>query len=167
MDGKQGDGTGVPHEEWLTTGEMARLGGTTLRTVRFYEAQGLIASGARADGDHRRFSRCELKKLQMISDLRDAGLSLHEIKQLMALKSGCASANQAAEQMTTTLCAKLTELDRRITCLQRVRGELGSMVEMLRVCGVCTHPEFPKRCAGCEMVAPPAVERAAQLLWKN
>jgi DNA-binding transcriptional MerR regulator len=167
MDGKQGDGSGTEADEWLTTGEMARLGDTTLRTVRFYEAEGLIAADARRDGDHRKFPRGELKKLQIISDLRDAGLSLQEIKQLMALKSGCSNAKQAAAQMTATLCTRMEDLDRRIACLHRVRGELGSMVDMLRVCRDCTHPEFPRRCAGCEMVTRPGVERATQLLWKN
>jgi DNA-binding transcriptional MerR regulator len=167
MDGKQGDGSGAAPEEWLTTGEMARLGETTLRTVRFYEAEGLIVAESREDGTHRKFPPSELKKLQIISDLRDAGLSILEIKQLMALKRGCATAQQAAAEMKSSLCERVAELDRRINALHRVRAELGSTLDMLEVCAACTHPEFPKRCVGCEMVARPGVERTTQLLWKN
>lgn len=164
------DDGGTPkdgEERWLTTGEMARLSHTTLRTVRFYEAEGLITPRAREDGSHRKFPPSELKKLQLISDLRDAGLSLQEIKALIALKAGCATARLAAGEMSSALCNQLQEIDRRLATLQRVRAELTSMVGMLRVCRECTHPGFPLRCNGCEMVERPGVERTTQLLWKN
>lgn len=167
MDCKDGGEGKGPSERWLTTGEMARLSHTTLRTVRFYEAEGLIASCAREDGSHRKFAPCELKKLQIISDLREAGLSLQEIKDLMALKGGCANAAQAADRMSATLCAQVQDLDRRIATLQRVRDELSSMVDVLRVCRECTHPDFPTRCQGCDQIDPVRADRATQLLWKN
>jgi DNA-binding transcriptional MerR regulator len=155
-------------EEWLTTGEMARRSQTTLRTVRFYEAEGLITSRAREDGSHRKFPPSELKKLQIISDLRESGLSLQEIKALIALKSGCPTAARAACEMSSALCAQLQEIDRRLATLQRVRSELTSMVDMLRVCSECTHREFPLRCVGCEVVRDrPKADRATELLWKN
>ena len=100
-------GRGKDDSEWLTTGEMARLSGTTLRTVRFYEAEGLIVSRAREDGDHRKFPPSELKKLQIISDLRDAGLSLQEIKELIALKGRCPTAQQAAGNMSAAICSQV------------------------------------------------------------
>ena len=167
MDCKDGGGGKGPTERWLTTGEMARLSRTTLRTVRFYEAEGLITSCAREDGSHRKFADSELKKLQIISDLREAGLSLQEVKALMAIKGGCTSAPQAAGELSSTLCAQVQELERRICTLQRVRAELAQMVENLRVCRECPHPDFPRRCHGCDQIDHSAADRATQLLWKN
>jgi MerR family mercuric resistance operon transcriptional regulator len=146
---------------------MARLSRTTLRTVRFYESEGLIASRAREDGSHRKFPFEELKKLQVISDLREAGLSLQEVKALLALKGSCANAQQAAGEMSSTLCLQVRELERRIETLQRVRGELAAMVEMLRVCRECTHPDFPRRCRDCHLTDYAATDRTTRLLWKN
>jgi DNA-binding transcriptional MerR regulator len=157
---------GLP-EGWLTTGEMARLSQTTLRTVRFYESEGLISACAREDGSHRKFAPSELKKLQIISDLREAGLSLQEIKGLMALKGGCSNAVEAAAQMSSTLCAQVQELERRIATLTRVRAELSSMVDKLRVCRDCTRPAFPTYCRECDRIDPTTADRATQLLWKN
>jgi DNA-binding transcriptional MerR regulator len=154
-------------QRWLTTGEMARLSGTTLRTVRFYEAEGLISSRVREDGSHRKFPERELAKLRLISDLRDAGLSLQEIKDLMALKAGCPNAAAAADDMTANLCERAAELQHRIGTLQRVHAELSSFLEMLRVCRTCTHPKFPARCGECEVTEQPGAERANELLWKN
>lgn len=161
-------GRGKDDSEWLTTGEMARLSGTTLRTVRFYEAEGLIVSRAREDGDHRKFPPSELKKLQIISDLRDAGLSLHEIKELIAIKSRCPTAEKAAGSVSAAICSQVRELDRRIETLQRVRNELSAMVGMLRVCQDCPQTtRFPTNCRDCELVDSSAADRASQLLWKN
>ena len=161
-------GRGKEDSEWLTTGEMARRSRTTLRTVRFYEAEGLIVSRAREDGSHRKFPPSELKKLQIISDLREAGLSLQEIKDLIALKNRCSTAEQAAGRMSSTICSQVRELDRRIETLQRVKAELMAMVGMLRVCQDCpqtTH--FPTNCRDCELVDSSGADRASQLLWKN
>jgi len=157
----------VNADAWLTTGEMARLSETTLRTVRFYEAEGLITSQLREGGTHRKFSAPELKKLQIILDLRDSGMSLQEIKSLMALKGGGSSAEKAACAMSTALCAQVQELDRRIATLQRVRSEFSGMVDMLKQCRTCTNPTFPVGCGTCDRTAQPETARATQLLWKN
>jgi DNA-binding transcriptional MerR regulator len=73
--------------ELLTTGDMARLSDSTLRTVRFYEQEGLIEPERRSACGHRLFSGRELMKLQLALDLREAGLSLQNIKDLFCLKS--------------------------------------------------------------------------------
>ena len=151
----------------LTTGEMARLSQTTLRTVRFYEAEGLIRPCEREGGSHRKFPSSELAKLQIISDLRDAGLSLQEIKDLIAVKGGFPSAPRAATAMTAAVDTRLGDVERRIAALDRVRGELLRFKGMLQTCRVCTHPEFPRLCGECDVAEPKGAERATQLLWKH
>jgi len=158
---------GHEDQEWLTTGDMARLSQTTLRTVRFYEAEGLIESMARAGGSHRKFPFSQLRKLQIISDLREAGLSLAEIKLLMSTKDGAASAASAASQLTAALCERIELLQRRIETLRRVREELLSTVATLRVCRDCDTPGFPEHCKDCHVLDEAAPSRSTDLLWKN
>lgn len=163
----QSDGDCVGQEDCLSTGDMARLSKTTLRTVRFYEQEGLIASQARDGGCHRKFSPGELKKLTIIADLREAGFSLQDIKTLIGLKSRCASASAAACQMSEALNRRITELKERIETLERVRQEFMSTLSTLRRCQECKEPDFPKRCAGCSVANQPETSRATELLWKN
>ncbi|HEY2732551.1 MAG TPA: MerR family transcriptional regulator [Polyangiales bacterium] len=153
--------------EELTTGDMARLSKTTLRTVRFYEQEGLISSMARQGGCHRKFARSELRKLQMISDLRDAGLSLHDIKALMGLKGRCNSPKAAAFQMSEALGRCVKELQERIDTLGRLRAELVSTITSIQRCRECHEPEFPARCSDCDVTNQPESSRATRLLWKN
>lgn len=155
-------------EGCLTTGDMARLSNTTLRTVRFYEAEGLIASNARGGGCHRKFAPSELKKLQIISDLREASFSLQEIKMLVGLKRRCPSAYIAATQMSEELCRRIDTLQERIDTLSRVRAELVSTVATIQRCKACPEPSFPTaRCTGCDVTNQPESSRATELLWKN
>jgi DNA-binding transcriptional MerR regulator len=79
----------------LTTGDMARLSESTLRTVRFYEQEGLIEPERRSACGHRLFSGRELMKLQLALDLREAGLSLQNIKDLFCLNKAPKAARGA------------------------------------------------------------------------
>ena len=153
----------------LTSGEMARLSNTTLRTVRFYEAEGLISAQAREDGCQRRFPRSELTKLQTITDLREAGLSLQEIKDLVDLKtkSGCVNAPEAATRMSAAIGERLADIERRACALERVRRELVAMTAALETCNKCTKPAFPTSCRGCTDPSVKDAERPAVLLWKH
>lgn len=153
--------------QWLTTGDMARHSQTTLRTVRFYEAEGLIVSQARERGNHRRFPLSELFKLQAIVDLREAGLSLQEIKDLIGLKGQSPDAASASCQLAASLSGRIDELERRVATLKRVHEELAATVRDIGPCRECTAPGFPASCFGCERMLEPNLSRATHLLWKN
>ena len=66
----------------LTTGDMARVTGSTVRTVRFYEEAGLLEASVKTCGGHRMFEQNALARLQFILDMRESGLSLENIKRL-------------------------------------------------------------------------------------
>jgi DNA-binding transcriptional MerR regulator len=169
-DENSGDGPcGGVGGDCLTSGEMARLSNTTLRTVRFYEEEGLITAQAREDGCQRRFPRSELTKLQTIADLRDAGLSLQEVKDLVDLKqkSGCTSAPEAAARMSAAIAERLADIEKRACALERVRRELIAMTAALESCNKCTKPAFPTNCRGCTDTSVKDAERPAVLLWKH
>jgi DNA-binding transcriptional MerR regulator len=149
----------------LTTGDMARLTGSTLRTVRFYEEAGLLCPTTRTEGGHRMFDDQELLKLQLILDLREACLSLCDIKELFALKNTCTNAEEASEQMSAILGRQIDEMQKKITKLRRLREELASTVSVIRECQTCPTPAFPRSCGGCEMLERTDLPRAVKLLW--
>jgi len=165
-DGGGGDAP-VDSTELLSTGDMARLGGTTLRTVRFYEEEGLLSPSCRSEGGHRLFPQPELHKLQLIGDLREAGLSLNDIKALFELKSGCTSPEQASAQMSAILERQIDEMQRKILVLRRLREEFASTVAVIRECGACKDPSFPLRCRDCEVLGRADLPRAVRLLWSS
>jgi DNA-binding transcriptional MerR regulator len=113
----------------LTTGEMARRSSNTLRTVRFYEEEGILRPLRRTEGGHRLFDEDELERLMLVSDLRSAGLSLDEIKDLLALKE---SSGSAADHAATVLTERMDELRQKLATLSRLQKDLAATTEALR-----------------------------------
>jgi MerR family transcriptional regulator, repressor of the yfmOP operon len=73
-------------EETLRIGDVARLTGTTPRTIRYYEEIGLLpVSPDRAAGRHRLYTQDEVDRLREVMRLKSLlGVSLEELKTLLA-----------------------------------------------------------------------------------
>ena len=151
----------------LTTGDMARLSDSTLRTVRFYQQEGLIEPERRSNCGHRLFSGRELMKLQLALDLREAGLSLHSIKDLFCLKSGCECPEEASHRMSDALTAQIDTMQQKIVKLRKLREELTAMVSVLTECRSCEEENFPLSCENCDVLGNPELPRALRVLWHD
>jgi DNA-binding transcriptional MerR regulator len=151
----------------LTTGDMARLSDSTLRTVRFYEQEGLIEPERRSSCGHRLFSGSELMKLQLALDLREAGLSLQSIKDLYCLKSGCACPEEASHRMSHVLTREIDTMQQKIAKLRKLREELTAMVSVLTECQSCEEGSFPLSCEKCDVLGNPELPRALRVLWHD
>lgn len=156
-----------PDADLYSTGDLARECGITVRTVRFYEEAGLIAPLARSGGAHRLFTQAELAKLRLITDLREAGFAISDIKDLFELKKHCESAQQATKKMSSILEARIESIQHKIASLRRLRDEMAAMQAALRECQSCEAPDFVERCGECDVTNQPSVPRAMKLLWGN
>lgn len=65
-------------------GDLARLTGLTVRTLRFYNQIGLFSPSGRTESGHRLYNESDLSRLQQILSLKELGLSLEEIKSVLA-----------------------------------------------------------------------------------
>ena len=70
----------------LKIGDVARIAGTTPRTIRYYEEIGLLApAGDRPSGGHRAYTEADVERLREILRLKDLlGVSLDELSDLVA-----------------------------------------------------------------------------------
>jgi MerR family Zn(II)-responsive transcriptional regulator of zntA len=111
-------------ERILTTGDLARTTGETVRTVRFYEEQGLLHPATVSDGGHRRYDGNALERLQLILDLRELGLSIPDIRAMLAMREGCRTASEFRGLLRERLPTHLAKARERIERLRRLEGEL-------------------------------------------
>lgn len=65
-------------------GDLAKLTGITVRTLRFYDQIGLFSPSAQTESGHRLYSETDLSRLHQILSLKELGLSLEEIKSALA-----------------------------------------------------------------------------------
>ena len=66
-----------------TTGEIAKLGGVSVRTVQFYDAKDLLKPSELTEGGRRLYSDDDLNKLRLICTLKALGLTLGSIKGIL------------------------------------------------------------------------------------
>jgi DNA-binding transcriptional MerR regulator len=92
----------------VTIGQLCSLFNLTPRAIRFYEERGLVSPTR--DGRNRRiFDHHAGRRLQLIADLRRAGLSLHEIRDVLDEVDGDEA--QLKQQVLAKLAAQLQALD--------------------------------------------------------
>ena len=66
-----------------TTGEIAKLCGVTVRTVQYYDTRGLLCPSDLTEGGRRLYTEEDVKRLQVICFLRELGLSISVIGELL------------------------------------------------------------------------------------
>jgi DNA-binding transcriptional MerR regulator len=119
-----------PERTW-TVGELADDLGVTTRTLRFYEAQGLI-SPARA-GNNRVYGSRDRARMRLILRGRRFGMSLAECREIVDMYDGAASSER---RQLTTLLTRLEEigsdLRRRQADLRRTLAEVDEVARQCR-----------------------------------
>ena len=76
-----------PSRELLPIGDVAQASGRSASSIRYYERVGLIPAPERVSGQ-RRYPRAVLRTLTVIETAQRAGLTLAEIKALLAANPG-------------------------------------------------------------------------------
>ncbi len=85
MSAERPGAAGRERERELRIGDVAKLAGTTPRTIRYYEEIGLLpATSGREPGAHRSYAESDVERLTELLRLKDLlGVSLEELKQLI------------------------------------------------------------------------------------
>jgi len=103
-------------------GELAKKGGVTTDTLRFYEKNGLIQPVGRSDSGYRIYSENSLEQVQFILNSKRLGLSLDEIRELLDIRLE-ATQHSCAEVKGIT-STKLLLIDEKIQELTKIRNAL-------------------------------------------
>jgi DNA-binding transcriptional MerR regulator len=121
-------------------GEVAERAGVSLRTVRYYEEQGLVVPKTRTSGGFRLYSDDQIDRLELITQMKPLGFSVEETRVLLQARDVLhdASAADADRQAATAKvrefaaaagrrCEELsTALERAGELTRRLRHEAGA-----------------------------------------
>ena len=107
----------------MLIGELAERAGTSTRTLRYYEAQGLLQADRAANG-YRRYDEAELRVVHEIRALLAVGFGLDDIRPFVAcLRAGNESGDVCPDSVAV-LRRKLAEVDACIDRFAAVRQQL-------------------------------------------
>jgi len=106
--------------ETVHIGKAAKLTGTSVDTIRFYQKLGLVKGATRSTAGYRLFDGGQIRDLQFVRHAQELGFSLNEIKQLLALRQR----RHTCSEVHSMLELKLTDVRAKIESLIRLEAEL-------------------------------------------
>jgi DNA-binding transcriptional MerR regulator len=115
----------------LRIGEMAKISGLSVKTIRFYCDQGLLHT-ARSEGGYRIFSPESLAELEIIRALRSMDVPIGELALILEVRrAGVCNCSVLKDSIAT----KLLSIDSRIQELQMMKSELARLLSSWQDCG--------------------------------
>ena len=111
----------------LSIGELSRLTGVHIETIRYYERVKMLPAPPRTTGGRRTYGAKHRRTLGFIRRARDLGFGLDEIRALLDLdgsgRASCAEVKEIASHHLAGVRAKLADLTRLEAVLSKTIGQ--------------------------------------------
>lgn len=113
----------------MKIGEISRVTGTNVETVRYYERIGLLPKPNRTDGNYRDYAVEDVERLRFIRQARGLGFEIADIRSLLDLSEHPERDCWEVDQITTS---HLASVENKIRRLEQLRRELDRMLTQCR-----------------------------------
>lgn len=105
----------------MRIGALAAATNVSAKTLRFYEAEGLLPAPDRTLGGYRDYDQAAVGRVRFIRQAQAAGLTLAQIGEVLAIRDDgqppCRHVGELVDQ-------RLTDVERRLAELEHTRREL-------------------------------------------
>ncbi|MGS1079268.1 heavy metal-responsive transcriptional regulator [Pseudoxanthomonas beigongshangi] len=109
----------------MNIGQLARLAGVPIDTVRYYERQQLLPPPSRSPAGYRRYEGADVIRLTFIRRAKALGFTLDEVRELLDISAG----REDMGQMKAAAASKLAVVEERLAEMTRMRDALRGLVE--------------------------------------
>ena len=125
----------------LKIGDLATASGTAVETIRYYEREGLMPAAARTSSNYRQYEERHLEQLRFIRHCRSLGMSLDEVRELLAVRNapqtGCEVANRVLDEHIGHVSKRIHELRLLESQLKELRARCATE-QQAKECGILT-----------------------------
>lgn len=121
----------------MNIGEAASASGVPAKTIRYYEAAGLIATATRTGGGYRVYTQADVSMLRFIKRARDLGFSIDRIRRLLDLWQDKSRASRDVKRLALD---HIAEIRAKIAAMTSMRD---TVQELADACDGDERPECP------------------------
>ena len=121
----------------MNIGEAARASGMSAKTIRYYEAAGLIATAERTGGGYRVYTQADMHVLRFIKRARDLGFSIGRIRRLLDLWQDKSRASRDVKRLALD---HIADIAAKIAAMSTVKDAVQDLADM---CEGDDRPECP------------------------
>ena len=112
-----------------TTGEIAKLCGVSVRTVQYYDSRNLLVPSELSEGGRRLYNDNDLKMMRIICFLREAGLPINSISELLAEDNPKDIISVLLEQQEADLKEEVQERQKQLEMIHTIKREMKDLDE--------------------------------------
>lgn len=107
-----------------TTGEIAKLVGVTVRTVQYYDSRGILIPSDFSEGGRRLYNDEDLRKLRIICFLRELGIQINNIAEILEADNAENVISVLLEQQLAEVKNELEEKEQQKANIERLQKEI-------------------------------------------
>jgi MerR family transcriptional regulator, copper efflux regulator len=145
----------------LLIGQICGRTGCTPRTIRHYEAEGLLAPLSITPGGRKLYGEETLSIINAIHVLKRIGYSLKEVRSILSLtKSGNTKDRRLTRKLRNTLLSSISQIQSEIELLASAKSKIAGLLEKTEKCEGCSAPD----CAPCGKLRE---LRTLGLIWRD
>ncbi|MDC1211015.1 heavy metal-responsive transcriptional regulator [Porticoccaceae bacterium] len=109
----------------MKIGELANLSDVPVRSIRYYEAEGILASPQRLENGYRDYSETAVAELIFLRQSRQFGFTLHECRQLLQLWR---DPNRRSAEVHQLVTQRQRQVEEQIKDLTSMHGLLSNLL---------------------------------------
>lgn len=134
----------------MKIGAIAKRLGTTPRTLRFYEEQGLVHP-RRTSGGTREYDEENEARFSALLALTRLGFSLENLAQLAGIRSASRTGNEASHEVAEKLQIMDSDLRQQARAIAKQREDIKRAQEFLLGCHGCRRRPTRTECDRCSI----------------
>lgn len=112
---------------YMSVGELAKKMNTTVRTLQYYDKEGLLCPSAESEGGRRLYNDKDMVKLHQILSMKYLGLSLEDIKSLLISIDTPEEVVGILTEQEEILKRKIDELSQALFAVRALKVEISQI----------------------------------------
>ena len=108
---------------YMTVGQLAKKMNTTVRTLQYYDKEGLLSPSRASDGGRRLYSDKDVIQLHQILSMKYLGFSLDDIKTRLVTLGSPQEVAAALTEQAAAMRAKIADLSEALRTIEGLREE--------------------------------------------
>ncbi|MDE6953501.1 MAG: MerR family transcriptional regulator [Erysipelotrichales bacterium] len=114
-------------ENFMTVGQLAKKMRTTVRTLQYYDKEGLLSPTAESEGGRRLYTHKDMIKLHQIQSLKSLGFSLDDIKNKLISLDTPKDVVDILNEQSLAIQQKIQQLTETVTAIEALKTEVLQM----------------------------------------
>ncbi len=145
-------------------GEVAELLGTTPRTLRFYEEQGMLSPFRTAKGT-RLYSEDDIARLRVIQHLVRLDVPLRTVRELAVARPESRSGDEASHKVFSLLNELREDVEKKKQECEDALHQISAALTLVEQCFGCREKPTFQDCKNCPVEKQTSRSRLFHLIW--